>query len=236
MHQCQFEVYLNTTPEIRQRCVRKVFYFEIADIFRIGLGIYLTGGNMVQGQVVGYIRVSSAGQNMERQLEGLRLDRVFEEKISGKNQGNRVALQEMLKFVREGDEVLCHSMDRLARNLGDLLQIVTGLTEKGVKVTFTKQNMTFTGDDSAISNLMLSVIGAVAAFELQILKDRQAEGIAIAKAKGVYKGRKPSLTPGQAAQLRERAQAGEPKAALAREFKISRETLYQYLRAGALTA
>lgn len=186
---------------------------------------------MTKGQRVGYLRVSSEGQNTARQLDGVPLDRTFEDKVSGKSL-DRPQLEAMLGFVREGDEVLVHSMDRLARNLDDLRRLVQSLTKKGVKVTFMKEGMTFTGDDSHLSLLMLSMMGAFAEFERSLLLERQREGIAIAKARGAYKGRKPSLTQHQADQLRAKVLAGEKKAVLAREFGISRETLYQYLRVG----
>ena len=186
---------------------------------------------MAKGQRVGYVRVSSEGQNTARQLDGVQVDKTFEDKVSGKST-DRPQLEAMLAFVREGDEVLVHSMDRLARNLDDLRRLVQSLTKMGVKVTFVKESMTFTGDDSGMSLLMLSLLGAFAEFERSLLLERQREGIAIAKARGAYKGRKPSLTQDQAAQLRARAATGERKAVLAREFGISRETLYQYLRAG----
>jgi DNA invertase Pin-like site-specific DNA recombinase len=181
---------------------------------------------------VGYIRVSSVSQNTERQLDGLVLDETFTDKISGKSI-DRPALKDMLRFVRKGDEVICHSMDRLARNLADLLQLVTTLTGKGVRITFKKEALTFTGEDSPMATLMLSIIGAVAAFERSMIHERQLEGIAIAKTKGIYKGGKPKLNPAQVAQLRERALAGEKKAKLAREFNVSRETVYGYLRSGS---
>jgi len=181
--------------------------------------------------LVGYIRVSTIGQNVERQLDGLTLDETFTDRVSGKSM-ERPALQEMLRFVRRGDEVLVHSMDRLARNLGDLLHLVKALTGKGVRVTFRKEALTFTGEDSPMATLMLSIIGAVASFERSMIRDRQLEGIAIAKAKGVYKGGKPKLNPDQVAQLCHLAYAGEKKAVLARQFGISRETLYSYLRTG----
>lgn len=182
------------------------------------------------GQRVGYIRVSSLDQNTSRQLEGLHLDRVFTDKASGKD-ADRPQLKAMLDHIREGDEVVVHSMDRLARNLVDLEHLVQAMTKKGVTVTFLREHQSFTGDDSHMSILMLQLMGAVAQFERAILLERQREGIAQAKAKGAYKGRKPSLTREQVALLRQRASAGEKKAALAREFKISRETLYAYLRA-----
>lgn len=184
---------------------------------------------MAQGQKVGYIRVSSQGQNTERQLEGLALDQTFTDRVSGKSQ-DRPALQAMLIHLRAGDEVFIHSMDRLARNLADLLKLVTDLTSKGIRVSFQKEALTFTGDDSPMATLMLSIIGAVAAFERSMILERQREGIAIAKTKGAYKGRKPSLTDEQKTEIRRRVTDGEKKPALARAFNVSRETIYQCLR------
>ncbi len=183
------------------------------------------------GQKIGYIRVSSADQNTERQLDGLAMDRVFTDKVSGKST-DRPQLQEMLRFVRDGDHLFVHSMDRLARNLIDLRQLVQDLTNRGIRVTFVKENLLFNGDDAAMSVLLLSVMGAVAEFERAILKERQAEGIRIAKAKGVYKGRKASLTNDQVDLVRQKVAAGIPKAKVAREFRCSRETLYKYLKQG----
>jgi DNA invertase Pin-like site-specific DNA recombinase len=180
------------------------------------------------GQRIGYIRVSSFDQNPERQLEQVPLDRVFTDKASGKDM-QRPELDRLLAFVREGDTVVVHSMDRLARNLDDLRRLVQTLTKRGVAVQFLKENMTFTGEDTPMANLMLSVMGAFAEFERALIKERQREGIALAKQRGVYTGRKRALSPAQVAELRRRA-ATEPKAALAREFQISRETLYQYLK------
>jgi len=185
----------------------------------------------MNGQKVGYIRVSSADQNTERQLDGLQLDKIYTDKISGKST-DRPQLQEMLRFVREGDQLFVHSMDRLARNLIDLRQMVQDLTNRGVKVTFVKEGLVFNGDDTAMSVLLLSVMGAVAEFERAIIRERQAEGIRIAKVKGVYKGRKVSLTLDQAEEVRRKVAAGVPKAKVAREYKCSRETLYKYLRQG----
>jgi DNA invertase Pin-like site-specific DNA recombinase len=136
----------------------------------------------------------------------------------------------MVGFVREGDIVLVHSMDRLARNLDDLRRIVRELTAKGVQVQFVKEQLTFTGDDTAMSTLLLSVMGAFAEFERQLGKERQREGIALAKQRGAYRGRKRSLTDEQVTDLRQRASSGTAKTTLAREFGVSRETVYQYLR------
>jgi DNA invertase Pin-like site-specific DNA recombinase len=180
------------------------------------------------GQRVGYIRVSSLGQNPERQLDGVELDRMFTDTVSGKSV-DRPQLSAMLAFVRDGDTVIVHSMDRLARNLDDLRRLVRELTACGVRVQFVKEQLTFSGEYSPMATLLLSVLGAFAEFERALIRERQLEGIALAKARGAYTGRKPSLTPSQVEVLRARAAAGEVKAALAREFGISRQTLYQYL-------
>lgn len=181
------------------------------------------------GQTVGYIRVSSAGQNDARQLDGIRLDKTFTDKASGKDT-QRPQLQAMLEFVREGDTVKVHSMDRLARSLRDLEGIVTGLTKRGVSVSFVAQGMTFTGDDSPMNTLMLQMLGAVSQFERSLILERQREGIAIAKAKGtVYKGRKPSLDAAGLEELRRLVAEGLPKATIAAKLGISRTTLYANL-------
>jgi DNA invertase Pin-like site-specific DNA recombinase len=184
---------------------------------------------------VGYVRVSSVDQNTVRQLDGIEVERTFTDKASGKDTA-RPKLDELVSFVRDGDTVLVHSMDRLARNLDDLRRTVRMLTDKGVRVEFVKENLTFTGEDSPLATLLLSVMGAFAEFERALILERQREGIAAAKQRGAYTGRKPALTPEQARQLRERAAAGEPKSALAKEFGISRETVYSYLRAEAVAS
>ena len=181
------------------------------------------------GKVVGYIRVSTEDQNTDRQLDGIKLDKLFTEKVSGKNI-DRPQLKALLEYVRDGDTVIVHSLDRLARNLDDLRTIIQKLTGMLVKVQFIKEGLIFTGDDSAMSTLLLSIMGAFAEFERTLILERQREGITIAKQKGVYKGRKPSLTEAQAEDVKTRAAAGESKAKLARDFCISRETIYQYLK------
>lgn len=185
----------------------------------------------MSGQIVAYVRVSSTEQNEARQVETLTgANRVFMDKMSGKN-SDRPALTEMLTYVREGDTVRVASLDRLARNLDDLRRLVETLTTKGVRVEFLKEGLTFTGEDSAMSKLLLSVMGAFAEFERSLIRERQAEGIAIAKTKGVYKGRKPALTPAQVEHARQAVAAGVPKAAVARELGVSRQTLYSALAA-----
>jgi DNA invertase Pin-like site-specific DNA recombinase len=188
---------------------------------------------MATGQRIGYTRVSSANQNNARQLDGIALDRTFADHASGKDT-KRPQLEAAMAYIREGDTLICHSMDRLARNLDDLRRIVTELTKRGVNVEFVKEHLTFTGADSPMANLLLSVMGAFAQFERELIKERQREGIALAKAKGdVYRGRVPSLTAERAALLRSRVAAGEPKAKLAREFGISRASLYNYMSEAA---
>ena len=183
---------------------------------------------------VGYIRVSSVDQNTVRQLDGVEVERTFTDRASGKD-ASRPKLDELLAFVRDGDTVIVHSMDRLARNLDDLRRLVRTLTGKGVRVEFVKENLVFTGEDSPMATLLLSVMGAFAEFERAIILERQREGIAAAKQRGVYTGRKRALTAEQAHQLRARAAAGEQKSMLAKEFGISRETVYSYLRTEAVT-
>lgn len=184
------------------------------------------------GQRVGYIRVSSLDQNPERQLEQVPVDRTFTDKASGGNV-DRPELDRLLAFVREGDVVVVHSMDRLARNLDDLRRLVQSLTGRGVQIEFIKERLTFTGDDSPMATLMLSVMGAFAEFERALLRERQREGIALAKQRGAYRGRKRALSEERVAELLRRIQAGEKKLPLAREYGISRETLYHYLRESA---
>lgn len=184
----------------------------------------------MNGQRIGYVRVSSVGQNVERQLEQVAVDRVFTDKASGKDT-QRPELERLIAFVREGDTVVVHSMDRLARNLDDLRRLVHAFTERGVSIEFVKENLTFTAEASPMANLMLSVMGAFAEFERALIRERQLEGIALAKQRGKYRGRKRALSPDKIAEIRQRVASGEQKAKLARDFGISRETLYQYLKA-----
>ncbi|RBH58402.1 MULTISPECIES: recombinase family protein [Pseudomonas] len=141
---------------------------------------------------VGYVRVSSVDQNTARQLDGVTLDRVFEDKVSGATT-DRPHLQEMLKFIREGDTVHIHSIDRLARSLEDLLKLVKDLNTRKISVHFHKEQLLFTGDANPMQELMLSLLGSVAQFERAMIKERQREGIAKAKEAGVYKGRAKSV-------------------------------------------
>lgn len=188
--------------------------------------------NQPNGQIVGYIRVSSVGQNTARQedeLTSYRLDRTFIDTASGKDV-SRPQLQDAIAYLRSGDTLIVHSMDRLARNLDDLRNVVRVLTGKGVKVQFIKEGLTFTGDDSPMSTLLLSVMGAFAEFERSLIKERQREGIELAKQRGVYKGRKPSLKESMRPEVMSRVAAKVSKSQIAKDYGVSRETLYKFLR------
>jgi DNA invertase Pin-like site-specific DNA recombinase len=180
-------------------------------------------------QTVGYIRVSAVDQNSERQLEGLTLDKVFTDKASGKDT-NRPELQAALTYLRQGDTLVVHSLDRLARNIEDMLRIVRELNTKGVSIKFMKENLAFdAATNDPRSTLMFTILTAFAQFERSLIRERQREGIAIAKAKGVYKGGTKTLTSQQVEDIKQRVAAGVPKARIAKDFKISRQTLYNYL-------
>lgn len=183
----------------------------------------------MSGKKIGYIRVSTFDQNPERQLDGIELHKKFIDKASAKNM-ERPQLEALIDYARDGDTIVVHSMDRLARNLDDLRHLVTRLTKKEIKIEFIKEGLTFTGEDSHLSKLLLSVMGAFAEFERALIRERQLEGIALAKKRGAYKGRKPVLSQEQLLDLKSRVTQGHKKSHIARDLNISRETLYQYLR------
>lgn len=173
---------------------------------------------------IGYTRVSAVEQNTDRQDLG---DiRIFEDKASGKNT-DRPALKEMLGFVREGDEVVVYSIDRLARSLRDLEDIIKEVNSKRASVTFLTERLTFSGSDDAMSTLMLQMMGAFSEFERSMIRKRQAEGIAVAKAKGEdspYKGRKQSIDCNAVMKMLD---AGEGMTAVARALGVSRQSIYR---------
>ncbi|WP_316201366.1 MULTISPECIES: recombinase family protein [unclassified Bradyrhizobium] len=187
------------------------------------------------GQVVGYVRVSTLDQNTDRQLVGVDVHRTFTDHASGKDT-DRPELAQMVAYVREGDTVVVHSMDRLARNLEDLRRLVRELTGKGVRVQFLKESLTFTAEASPMSQLLLNVMGSFAEFERAIIRERQREGIALAKSRGVYKGRKRVLAPEQVTEIIRKVENKAKKAKLAREYGISRETIHRYVRAANAAA
>lgn len=182
-----------------------------------------------KGQIVGYVRVSTADQNADRQLEQMKVDRIFTDYVSGKDL-DRPALKAMLDYVRDGDTIVVVSMDRLARNAEDLKQFVMEQNKRGIEVRFVKENLCFTGDDSPIANMLLSVLGALAQFERELIRERQREGIEIAQKKGKYRGRRKALTEEQVNEAQRRIALGEKKARVARHLGISRDTLYRSLR------
>lgn len=182
---------------------------------------------------VAYARVSSQDQNLDRQLEmfkSIKPDRIFTDKASGKNM-DRPGFQEMLSYVREGDHLYVASMDRLARNLKDLLEVSEQLQKKGVAIHFLKENLSLvpSGDQSPVSKLLLSMMGAVAEFERSLIRERQAEGIALAKTRGVYKGRTP-ISPELISQAKAKIAMGIPISRVAKNLRIGRTTIYKYLK------
>jgi len=187
-----------------------------------------------KGHTLGYARVSSVDQDTARQLEALNqlgLDRLFEDKASGKDT-NRPALKEAMLYARTGDTLVVHSLDRLARNLVDLLNIVEELNSRGVSVKFLKENLVFTtSEGDPFSKLTLQMLGAFAQFERSLIRERQREGIALAKEAGAYLGRKHALSDEQVKELvsLDKANHGKNRKALADKFGISRTSLYRYL-------
>ncbi|HDG1668655.1 TPA: recombinase family protein [Kluyvera ascorbata] len=148
----------------------------------------LRAGRDIMSKTFGYIRVSSKDQNEARQVEALKglCDDLMIDKVSGKN-ADRPALQELLKVVRRSDVVVVKSVDRLARNTKDLLTILETLVDAGVTVRFIDNQMTF--DDTPTSRFMITMLGAVGELERSFIRQRQSEGVAIAKAQGKFKGR-----------------------------------------------
>jgi DNA invertase Pin-like site-specific DNA recombinase len=171
-------------------------------------------------------------QNTARQLEGVPLDKVFTDHASGKDTA-RPELQAALEWAREGDRLVVHSMDRLARNLGDLRRIVESLTTRKVEVEFIKEGMVFNGEDTPMSKFMLNIMGAFAELERAMILERQREGVALAKRAGKYRGRAPAIRPGngKAAALEAGLAEGLGVAELARKVNVSRQTVYSWVKA-----
>ncbi|MBO1759635.1 recombinase family protein [Dermacoccus sp. NHGro5] len=186
----------------------------------------------MRGQIVGYARVSSTSQNLARQLEALgAVDELFTDHQSGKNRADRAGLADALRYVRRGDTLRVASMDRLARSLIDLEQIVSDLTARKVSVEFVKERLTFTPDAAAdpFATFQRQLIGAVAELERSLIRERQREGIDLAKARGVYKGRARRLSDEQVLYVRRAAAAGEAKSKLATDLGVSRRLVYDVL-------
>lgn len=184
----------------------------------------------MKGQNVGYIRVSSQGQNGDRQLEGMFLDKVFTEKVSGKNT-NRAQLKEMINYIREGDIVYVHSLDRLGRSLIDLQTIVDDITNKGCEIHFVKENLSFTQEyQNPMNTLLFHILSSFAEFERKIIKQRQREGIDKALEKGVRFGRINKLSKKEIEELIEMMEKGVKRKEICRHFSITKQTLYNYYR------
>lgn len=184
---------------------------------------------MSKGQRVGYVRVSSIDQNTERQTENMQVDQLFIDRTSGKDV-KRPELERMMGYLRQGDTLVVYSIDRLARNLIDLRSLVQDLISKGIRVEFIKEHLAFTDEPTPTEALILSLMGSFAEFERNILLERQREGIALAKARGAYKGRKKTLSPEQAQIVKQKVQLGVAVAKVARELGVCRQTLYRYLK------
>ncbi|GAA1174260.1 recombinase family protein [Ornithinimicrobium humiphilum] len=181
-----------------------------------------------QGQVVAYVRVSSWDQRTDRQDVG-RVDRVFEDHASA-GTTDRPAYRDMMSYLRDGDTLRVWSMDRLARSLVDLVTTVQSLVDRGVVVEFLREQLVFRpGADDPYANFQLQLLGSVAELERALIRQRQREGVAKARARGAYRGRAPKLSPDQVAEIRAQVAAGVPKAAVARRFSVGRATLYRAL-------
>ena len=178
---------------------------------------------------VAYKRVSSINQNIDRQLEGIDFDREFVEKISGKDK-ERKQLQEMILFLRQGDELYIHSLDRLGRNLKDLQEIIEELTCKGVIIHSVKENITFSNDNNPMNKLLFHILGAFSEFERELIKERQREGIMIAQKKGIKFGRRRKLNERQIKELKEDFSKDVSVEELSKKFNLTRQTIYNYLR------
>jgi len=190
---------------------------------------HLQGGDAMSKQI-GYVRVSTLDQKTDRQLEGVKLDKVYKEKVSAKDT-KRPELKKCLDYLRDGDTLHVHSIDRLARNLLDLQQLLEGLIQRQVTVRFHKEKLVFTGDDSPMQKLQLQMMGAFAEFERALIRERQREGIASAKARGKHLGRSKKLSQAQIDEIRKLVAEGHEKKALAAKFGVSRQTLYSVLSA-----
>ena len=184
---------------------------------------------MSTGKRIGYVRVSTIDQNPERQLEGITLDKKFTEFASGKTL-QRPQLDLMLEYVRDDDNIFVHSMDRLGRSVKDLKNIIDDLTKRGITIHFVKENLIFSSVKSPMNDFMLHLLGAVAELELSRIRERQLEGIALAKKMGKYKGRKRSLNDEKMEILKQEMMTRKTKSKIAKELGISRFTLYKYLK------
>ena len=189
------------------------------------------------GQRLAYVRVSSDGQNTSRQDQVIaekNVDKIFTEKVSGRNISDRPQFQLMLEYARDQDIIYCADLSRWGRSLMDIKTSITFLTSKGVTVSFLKENLTFSGNDDPMSNLLLGILSSLSEWERAVIKSRQMEGVKIAQERGVYKercGRKPKLTEEQILEVRQRVEAGEHRTNIAKSLGVSRQTIYNLVPA-----
>ncbi len=180
--------------------------------------------------IFNYLRVSTIDQNTERQLLNIPCDREYVDKASGKDM-DRQNFKLMMDNLRAGDLVNVHSLDRVGRNTADILELVKQIKSKGCSIKFHKEGLVFDGTKSDLySDLMLTILAAFSQFERNIILERQREGIAIAKAKGKYKGRKPKLTSGQLEAMKSDFEAGIPKTKIAEKYGVTRSYVYQLVK------
>lgn len=182
----------------------------------------------MSSQIVGYIRVSSIGQNIARQLAGIKLDKEFVDTITGSTM-DRKNLIACLAYIREGDTLVVDSIDRLARNLQDLQEMVNSLVKKGVSVKFIKENLTFTGKEDALATLMLQMMGAFAEFERTMIRSRQREGIEAAKKAGKHLGRPNKITNEMRDCVKEKLSEKKSIRSIAKDVAVSRATIYKII-------
>jgi len=184
----------------------------------------------MSGKQVGYIRVSTASQKTDRQLDGVKLDKVFEERLSARNAGSREVLKLCLDYLREHDTLHVHSIDRLARNMSDLLSIVDDLVKRDVTVRFHSEGLTFASQkDDPMASLMLHMLGAFAEFERSLIGQRRKEGLEAARKRGKQIGRRKSLSHEDLSEIALKLSNGASKSDLAKEYGVSRTTLYTAL-------
>ena len=179
--------------------------------------------------IFNYIRVSTILQNTERQLPSVECDRVYEDKASGKDT-ERQQYQLMMSNLRSGDVINVHSLDRVGRNTKDILNLVEQVKEIGASIKFHKENLTFDGTSNDLySDLLLTILSGFAQFERNIILERQREGIAIAKAKGKYKGGKQKFVSTDKEKIKKLIEEGISISQISRDMKCSRPTIYKVI-------
>ena len=184
------------------------------------------------GQIVGYTRVSTVDQNDEGQQHTLKAagaTKIFSDRITGSAE-TRPGLDEMSRYVREGDTIVIYSIDRLARNVEHLLSTVKEWRDNGIAIVFIREALRIDGEKNPMSELLLGVIGHIAQFEKAIIKERQREGIEAAKRRGVYKGRKRALDEDQVKELQNLLRQTGNISEIARKMGVSRQTIYRYMK------